>query len=131
MNNTLEKNCFNCKWYIKGKCTNENNLVPTFSLENSVHYYVEQGELNDAIREKFDINEITKLYTDALLEAEFLKKTMVKKLDTFNDTEIEDRLVEMIDELIFDTVLETVKNIHINNGFQIKDPREFFCSCWE
>ena len=124
----MEKKCTTCKWYCNKKC---NCKDTTESLEAELSggdgiTYVEQGHLNEALKENMASEGIIKLVIKTLKEQDYIKKNKnIEKLDS--DT-LEDEIRECIDECLSKSIMNYFDDS--TSDINVADPENFYCCNW-
>ena len=128
----MEKNCLNCKYHYNKTCNNCNlNIQTELNTTDAVHVYTEEGYLHEDVIEKIEMDDITKLLYGKMIEENYIKKNMIDKLNKIDTYDIEVNLHEMIEDIIFKTVLPMTRKNSVQSKMIIKDPNNFYCSNWE
>ncbi len=117
--------CRSCKWFEKGRCTNE-RVFGELSEVNLSPFY-EDGHLSEAVREGFTEFKATELH-QALIETKLSRKK-IHELMVLLASDIDSAIVNWV-EGIDDTVSTSLNNFSDSlgaRGIEIKDPTEFYC----
>ena len=128
----MEKNCLNCKYYYSKTCNNCNlNIQTELNTTDAVHVYTEEGCLHEDVIEKIEMDDITKILYEKMIEENYIKKNMIDKLNKIDTYDIECELHEMIEDIIFKTVLPMTRKEVMRSRMTINEPENFYCSNWE
>ena len=128
----MEKSCLNCKYYYNKTCNNCNlNIQTELNTTDAVHVYTEEGYLHEDVIEKIEMDDVTKPLYKKMIEENYIKKNMIDKLNKIDTYDIEVNLHEMIEDIIFKTVLPMTRKNSVQSKMIIKDPNNFYCSNWE
>lgn len=126
----MEKKCTTCKWYYNKKCNCEDT---TESLEAELIgsdgiTYVEQGYLNEALKENMASEGIIKLVIKTLKEQDYIKKN--KSIGNLNSDTLENEIREYIDECLSKSIMNYFDNNNNVCDINIADPEKFYCCNW-
>lgn len=128
----MDRNCVNCKWYFNNKCHSNNiNIMPVDNTKDVVTDFIEDGYLNEGIREEINLKELGRLFSDELKNNEYIKKSCVNKVKDEDYNNIDTDIFEYIDISISNIILNYFRNNKINTEIVINNPYDFNCCYWE
>lgn len=124
----MEKKCTTCKWYYNKKC---NCKDTTESLEAELSggdgvTYVEQGYLNEALKENMASEDIIKLITKELKEQDYIKKN--KSIDKLESDTLENEIREHIDKCLSKNIMNYFSDS--TSDINVVHPESFCCCNW-
>lgn len=125
----MEKKCLTCKWYYHQKC---NCKDTTESLEaelegNDGITYIEQGHLNEALKESTASEDIIKLVIKTLKDQDYIKKN--KNISNINTDVLESEIIEEIDSSLSRSIMNYFTNS--TSSINVVNPEKFYCCNWE
>lgn len=128
----MERCCLNCKYHFCGTCNNSGIKVENINNAEKLNLLCEDGRIHMMIEDEIDIEDIEKLIIKHLTKIDAIKKTKEHKImQEIDHDSIQANFIEIVDELICNSLIPILKNVSNNSMAKISNPREFCCSNWE
>lgn len=127
----MDRCCVNCKWYFNNKCHSKDiNITSEDNTEDQVIDFIEEGTLNECIRENVNLKELGKLFTDELINNNYIKKNSINNVKSEDYSNIDNDIFEYVDDKISSILYKYFKN-SITSEIRINNPLDFSCCYWE
>lgn len=130
----MENNCINCKYFYNGICRNKNLEIDIVNNNDGISY-IEDGILNETLKENLDFKDMVETVIATLHDNDIIKKSFQKdwnKIHNIIDNDyIENSLIEIIDESISSSIMNYFKLNNQEQEKKINNPYEFSCCYWE
>lgn len=128
----MDKCCVNCKWYYDNKCNcKEINITIENDAEDQVTEFLEEGILNEGLKENVNLKELGRLFADELINNNCIKKNSINNVKSEDYSNIDVDVYEYIDDKI-SSILYRYFNVNpVESEIKINNPLEFSCCYWE